>query len=162
MTLIGRFWHAVVDLTTWLTMSPVAEFGLHPSQHPLGLLPGDPPVFRPPAGNPSDHDFKCDYSRMRGWHPCSIPENRECWLRHKDGREYNIHTDYENFAPRGITRYYTLNVTESSYNADGLPFPDAKLFNKTYPGPWLEACWGDVSATSGNHAIPANLPMHRP
>lgn len=161
MTLIGRFWHAVVDLTTWLTMSPVAEFGFHPSQHPLGLLPGNPPVFRPPAGNPHDHDFKCDYSQMKGWHPCSIAENRECWLRNKDGREYNIHTDYERFAPRGITRHYTLNVTESSYNADGLPFLDAKLFNKTYPGPWLEACWGDtLKITIINNMIKNGTSIH--
>ncbi|KAH6884120.1 multicopper oxidase-domain-containing protein [Thelonectria olida] len=150
MTLLGRFWHAVVDLTTWLTLSPV-----HPWQHPLGepithgidqtTRPhGDYPVFRPPAGNPGDHDFKCEYPEMEGWEQCSISENRECWLRNKDGQEFNIHTNYEKFAPKGITRHYTLNVTESSFNADGQPFTDAKLFNETYPGPWLEACWGDT------------------
>ncbi|KAF4983400.1 hypothetical protein FZEAL_1129 [Fusarium zealandicum] len=107
-------------------------------------LDGDHPVFRPPAANPDDHEFVCDYSSMEGWFPCSISENRECWLRHRDGSEFNIHTNYEKFAPVGITRNYTLNVTETSYNADGQPFPDAKLFNDQYPGPWLEACWGDT------------------
>jgi hypothetical protein len=141
-------------------MSPIAEMGRHPAQHPLKdvvsynpsptsidppLATPTDPVFKPPAGNPDDHEFKCDYSAMEGWFPCSIPENRECWLRHRDGREFNIHTNYEKFAPIGITRNYTLYVTDGSINADGLPFPYAKLFNETYPGPWLEACWGDVS-----------------
>lgn len=160
MTLINRFWHAVVGLLTWLTMSPGVEFGSHPSQRPLGVPvtqthepDGDYPVFRPPAGNPDDHDFVCDYSAMQGWFPCSIPENRECWLRNKDGREFNIHTNYEKLVPVGITRHYILNVTNGMYNADGQPFNEAKLFNQSYPGPWLEACWGDVSAIPGSHTI---------
>jgi hypothetical protein len=160
MTLISRFKHAFAGLFTWLSMSPVAEFGFHPSQHPLGALitdthvpSGDSPVFRPPAPNPDDPDFVCDYSAMQGWLPCSIPENRECWLRNKNGREFNIHTDYEKLAPVGITRHYSLNITEGSINADGQPFTKAKLFNESYPGPWLEACWGDVSAMSGSSAI---------
>jgi hypothetical protein len=150
--------HAFASLLTWLSMSPVAEFGFHSSQHPLGPLvihthePNDDNgVFRPPAADPSDHDFVCDYRAMEGWFPCSIPENRECWLRNKDGHEFNIHTNYEKLAPVGITRNYTLNITEGSINADGQPFTDAKLFNKQYPGPWLEACWGDVSVMSGSY-----------
>lgn len=137
-------------------MSPIADFGSHHAQHPLGVstptvlvLSSDVPVFRPPAANPDDHEFVCDYSAMEGWFPCSIPENRECWLRNRKGQEFNIHTDYEKFAPVGITRHYVLNVTEGSINADGQLFDNAKLFNKTYPGPWLEACWGDVSAKIG-------------
>ncbi|CAM1509014.1 Fc.00g027530.m01.CDS01 [Cosmosporella sp. VM-42] len=81
---------------------------------------------------------------MEGWYPCSIPENRECWLRNRDGGEFNIHTDYEKFAPVGITRHYTLVAGEGSWNADGQNFPDAKTFNHSHPGPWLEACWGDT------------------
>lgn len=154
MTLIGRFWHA---LATWLTMSPL---GSPPAQHPLGVpithspdvdveaLPGAPGRFHPPAGNPKNPGFTCDYSAMKGWYPCSTPEDRGCWLRHRDGREFNLHTNYENFAPVGITRHYTLNITDTSFNADGQPFDEAKLFNNQYPGPWLEACWGDVSIIS--------------
>ncbi|KAJ4192983.1 hypothetical protein NW767_010513 [Fusarium falciforme] len=153
MSLFARFWHAVVGLFTWLTMSPVSEYGFHhPAQRPLGAPPthshepdhGHYPIFRPPAANPGDHDFVCDYSAMEGWFPCSIPENRECWLRNKDGQEFNIHTNYEKFAPVGITRHYTLNITDGTFNADGQPFKTAKLFNESYPGPWLEACWGDT------------------
>jgi len=170
MTLISRFKYAFTGLLTWLSMSPVAEINFNPSQHPLGALvththesDGDYPVFRPPAANPNDHDFECDYSAMEGWFPCSIAENRECWLRNKDGREFNIHTNYEKLAPVGISRNYTLNITEGSINADGQPFAKAKLFNQTYPGPWLEACWGDVSVMPGSRAIcVSNLLVHRP
>ncbi|KAF4341171.1 laccase-like multicopper oxidase [Fusarium beomiforme] len=124
-----------------------------PYQHPL--RPNRPvthiedpapdfPIFKPPPGEPGDHEFLCEYPEMEGFVQCSIPENRECWLRHPDGREFNIHTDYEKFAPKGIVRNYTLNITESSWNADGQDFTEAKLFNEQYPGPWLEACWGDT------------------
>ncbi|KAK7417078.1 hypothetical protein QQX98_004839 [Neonectria punicea] len=172
MTLIARFWHAVVGLIAWLTMSPTGDVGLQkplgpPATFPHGTdqidtLKGDRPVFRPPAGNPSDHEFVCDYSAMgKDWTFCSTPENRECWLRNRDGREFNIHTNYENFAPVGVTRSYTLNVTESEFNADGQPFDEAKLFNETYPGPWLEACWGDtVEVTIVNKMVTNGTSIH--
>ncbi|KAF4964074.1 hypothetical protein FSARC_7976 [Fusarium sarcochroum] len=150
MTLIDRFWHACVGLVAWLTMSPTADYG-HPSQRPLGppvthIQQPDPdyPVFRPPPGDAGDHEFLCEYPAMTDFVQCSIPENRECWLRHPDGREFNIHTNYENFAPVGIMRNYTLNITDGWFNADGQNFTEAKLFNNQYPGPWLEACWGDT------------------
>jgi len=28
-------------------------------------------------------------------------------------------------------------------NADGVVNPDGKVFNQSYPGPWIKACWGD-------------------
>ncbi|KAF7556546.1 hypothetical protein G7Z17_g1344 [Cylindrodendrum hubeiense] len=149
-------------------MSPVAEYGYPPSQHPLGVpvththeYDDNPPIFRPPAANPNDHDFVCDYSAMEGWFPCSTPENRECWLRNKDGRELNIHTNYENIAPVGITRHYVLNLTNGTFNADGQPFTEAKLFNETYPGPWLEACWGDtLNITVVNNIVGNGTSIH--
>lgn len=164
MSLISQFWHAARSVTTWLTFSSFIDFDLNPFQLPLGgnldvpdlrITSGqqstfsydDDPVFRPPAPNPNN-EFQCNYTAMTGWFPCSIPENRECWLRNRDGREFNIHTDYEKFAPTGITRHFHLEITESTYNADGLPFNSAKLFNGKYPGPWLEACWGDVSTSA--------------
>lgn len=152
MLLVTRFQHALTGFLSWLTMSPTAGFGPQSAQHPLGVstpivhaLSSGAPVFRPPAANPGDPDFVCDYSAMKGWFPCSNSENRECWLRDRDGQEFNLHTDYEKFAPVGVTRHYVLHVTEGSINADGQPFDNAKLFNGVYPGPWLEACWGDVS-----------------
>src|ERR1700733_2349497 len=82
-----------------------------------------------------------------GWSNCSTPFNRGCLLRNDEtGEEFNIGTDYEdtNQTPIGIHRTYYLNVTDGWYNADGLNFTQAKLFNGTYPGPWIQACWGDV------------------
>ena len=40
---------------------------------------------------------------------------------------------------------YYLNVTDENINADGVARPDGgKNFNSMYPGPWIEACWGDT------------------
>lgn len=32
---------------------------------------------------------------------------------------------------------YTLDVTNMTINADGMVMPYGKVFNKTYPGPWI-------------------------
>ena len=105
----------------------------------------DGPVFKPPTASLGS-DFKCNYSQMSGFHYCSNSSNRECWLDNYNGTRYDIHTDYENIikTPIGIHRYYTLNITDSWVNADGMNFTYAKLFNNTYPGPLIQACWGDV------------------
>jgi FtsP/CotA-like multicopper oxidase with cupredoxin domain len=29
-------------------------------------------------------------------------------------------------------------------NGDGVINPDGKVFNQSYPGPWIQACWGDL------------------
>lgn len=86
---------------------------------------------------------------MKGWEDCSHDLDRKCWIRRvSDGLQFDINTDYENITShgvklRGVDRYYNLDLADGSYDADGLNFPYAKLFNKTYPGPWIEACWGD-------------------
>ena len=78
------------------------------------------------------------------WEKCSTPEDRSCWLRNpKTGQRYDINTDYENEFPQGVTREYWLTVTNSTIVADGYPFVGATVFNETYPGPWIQACWGD-------------------
>ena len=82
---------------------------------------------------------------MVGWENCSTPTDRKCWLRRTlDGKQYDINTNYEDDAPIGITRKYSLELEDGSYDADGMEFAAAKLFNKMYPGPWIEACWGDT------------------
>lgn len=158
MHLFGHFWTTVTYFANLLTLSPINPPG--PQQYPIpgtsdvGLNVPHPhyPIFKPPGGHPQGpgSDFKCNYSRMPGWYECSTPENRGCWLRHPDGREYNILTDYENDAPIGVDRNYTLVVNDGWVNADGLNFTAAKLFNNTFPGPWIQACWGDVSAELGD------------
>lgn len=170
MRLTERAWAAVVEFVAWISptvLDPFNEFGglqrpfldsLEWSVGPSDLIPGaftkskphvgddkpEDPVFKPPTGRPEDDKFRCDYRSMKEWRPCSTPSNRECWLRHPDGREFNVLTDYEREAPVGIQRNYTLVLNDGWINADGRNFTAAKLFNDTYPGPWIQACWGDT------------------
>ena len=159
MHLTERFWSCVTYVVTLLSLSPEQTYrgGL---QAPLLDTPDGShtaqrgPVFKPPGGRLTGpgSDFTCDYSQMPGqWASCSTPDNRSCWLRNSiTGFEYSINTNYEdtNLTPIGIHRTYYLNVTDGSINADGLNFPYAKMFNATYPGPWIQGCWGDVRISS--------------
>jgi hypothetical protein len=132
--------------------------------------------FKPPGGRlrGPGSEFICDYSNMgTDWSSCSTPNDRGCWLENrKSGERFDIHTDYENLSPNGTLRQYTLVIEDGSYNADGLNFDEAKLANGSYPGPWLQACWGDtVEVTVINsmkhngttihwHGIRQNQTMH--
>jgi hypothetical protein len=152
MHLIDRVWIGITYVLSCLTLSPFKGIG-DVEQAPFLTSSGsglshhhDGPVFRPPGRLPGS-EFTCEYPQMAGWEPCSTPSNRACWLRNtQTGAEYNISTDYEDIleTPTGITRTYYLDITDDFINADGLPFPEAKTFNKTYPGPWIQACWGDI------------------
>jgi hypothetical protein len=185
MQLSERFWTVVTYVLNIATLSSFNDDGVQ--QKPLfGNSPAvvdrlHGPIFKPPGGRPSGDgsDFVCDYSSMTGWRPCSTPEDRSCWLTNDKGGRFDINTDYEAVAPQGILRQYTLivapgsiNGTKNPINGDGLIFSDAKLFNATYPGPWLQACWGDtVEITVSNnlsyngtsihwHGIRQNQTMH--
>jgi len=39
---------------------------------------------------------------------------------------------------------YTLIVSNTTLTLDGVSKPYSQVFNNTYPGPWIQACWGDV------------------
>lgn len=118
------------------------------------LPPG--PIFAPPNSSPG---FSCDYTAMRGWKHTGGVGMRSAWLEKpimdsdSTGGIYNIFTNYDQYAPIGVTRKYHLNVTDHNINADGMNRPDGgKTFNEQYPGPWIEACWGDwVEITVENH-----------
>ena len=82
---------------------------------------------------------------------CSTPSDRDCWLTNGTKR-YDINTDYEAEWPIGVTRKYTLNVTDMSLAPDGYNNTGGKVFNSTYPGPWIRACWGDdIEVTVTNY-----------
>lgn len=100
------------------------------------------PYFSP--GGTNDEAFKCEYPELKGWEYCG-EKNSSCWLYNPANPEekYTIGTDYENVMPVGVDRFYTLYVNDGWINADGLNFTYAKLFNNTFPGPLIEACWGD-------------------
>ncbi|KAI1385834.1 putative multicopper oxidase [Hypoxylon trugodes] len=102
------------------------------------------PRFPAPHGPESGESFICEYPTLGdGWESCSTPDDRECWLKGPNDT-YDINTDYEIRAPPGITREYYLEVDEMPINGDGVVNPDGKVFNQTYPGPWIQACWGDT------------------
>ena len=55
----------------------------------------------------------------------------------------SINTNYEESWPQGIHREYFINVTDAVISPDGYLKPAGKVINGTYPGPLIEACWGD-------------------
>lgn len=69
------------------------------------LPPG--PVFAPPNAKVG---FVCDYSAMRGWHHVAGSGRRGAWLEKPimdtdaTGGIYNVFTNYDQYAPTGITR----------------------------------------------------------
>ncbi|KAK0733004.1 multicopper oxidase-domain-containing protein [Lasiosphaeria miniovina] len=174
MTLLGRFWSSLTQFLSIATLSPFGDYGNNGNQQvpildteiPVGesfpLGPG--PVFTPPGHRTNKgygYDFKCNYSSMVGWEPCH-ETNSSCWLRNtKNGDEFNIDTNYENLAPQGVLRKYTLEIVNGSVNADGMNFAEAKLFKlpekePQYPGPWLQACWGDTVQVTVVNKLPYN------
>ena len=151
MRIIEQFWTKVLHILNWLTLSP--DTGPRGTQSlllggssstPLNeidtSLLASGPVFTPPSA-PLGSSFTCDYSRMTGWQACSSSANRGCWLKNSNANQYDINTDYEINGPVGITRNYTLVLTDTAINADGIFFNEAKVFNGSFPGPWLQACW---------------------
>lgn len=152
MYLPAKFWSALAYVGSFVTTSPFHE---DVQQKPLpsntitttgeDSRPGFP-NFPPPGGShaPDEPEFNCTYPEMKGWIFCSTPEDRECWLRHPNGSRFDIHTDYETKKPIGEDRYYDLTITDGQFNADGIMANYTKLVNRQYPGPWIQACWGDV------------------
>lgn len=85
----------------------------------------------------------------------------------------------ESFSPPGITRevwrhryhylsmtdqiQYHLNVSVSPISPDGYIKPLGQIFNDQYPGPLLEACWGDevvVHVTNSNPKDGSTIHWH--
>ena len=153
MYLVERFWGVVTTVFSIVSLTPLqdnfdSQITLSTSltsSLPVALKKdyGGTPEFDPP-GAPHDPNFKCEYPHMEGWEDCSTSNDRRCWLRNrKTGEQFDITTDYENKWPTGIERHYKIDINDSWWAADGKNFSDAKLFNHTYPGPWIQACWGD-------------------
>ncbi|PWY89169.1 multicopper oxidase [Aspergillus heteromorphus CBS 117.55] len=139
--------------TTIITFLGFPSF--NPQQEPLqygGIpAPSVPEVltFVPPgaAESPEDVPFRCDYSAMaRDYIYNPSPNNRGVWLKHKSdpSLDFDIFTDYEDRTPIGIERKYFLTVDEKNLNLDGVEAPLGKVLNNMYPGPWIQACWGDT------------------
>ena len=69
------------------------------------LPPG--PIFKPPNATPG---FVCNYTAMRGWRHAAGGASKTAWLEKPimdsddTGGVYNIFTNYDQYAPVGITR----------------------------------------------------------
>ena len=155
MKLVDRWVAGVVQAFNLITFSSVSNDDAvqQPLEHLSTAGYGPGPEFHPPNG---PDNFTCNYSLGDGWKPCSTPQDRGCWLRGPNGTEFNISTDYEWFAPKGIVRRYELNVTEKVLHPDGFKNIRGKVFNNTYPGPWIQACWGDELEIKVTNRLPHN------
>ncbi|KAK7966615.1 uncharacterized protein PG986_000892 [Apiospora aurea] len=127
------------------------------SQKPLGLPkevshdPGFPSV--PDVNVQPKAAFECHYPELeaQGWEFCNTETSRDCWIRDPTANtpsftQYDVRTNYEERknTPKGIIREYWLDVTENpDLRPDGIEKTKGKYFNGTYPGPVIEACWGD-------------------
>jgi hypothetical protein len=160
-------WSTLLQAFNLLTLSPIHRFqGESALQVPIGGDPISPgvaeyPIFEPPNA-PERREFICEYPELPDYEFCSKHSDRGCWLRPKDAGSkkptYNISTNYddENLHLKGVTRKYTLHITNETIYPDGCKNSEAKLFNASYPGPWIEACWGDdIEVTVHNH-LPCN------
>ncbi|KAF0325838.1 hypothetical protein GQ607_006970 [Colletotrichum asianum] len=149
MLSLRQIWVIATDVSRSLFGDPLlrdvsrghTKFDLSNNVIAAAEYPGYPDFS--PTGSNIDHS-RCQYPSMKGWHYCGGSEDQSCWLRNPEtGEQFNITTDYEDWMPYGIDRYFTLDVADGWVNVDGLNFTEAKLFNSTLPGPLIEACWGD-------------------
>ncbi|KAH8204968.1 hypothetical protein TruAng_000851 [Truncatella angustata] len=110
---------------------------------PSELLPETVEGSCPSAQCVSPQPFKCSYPKLekKGWEFCNTGTSRDCWIRDPNAvnpvfSQYDILTDYENLdqVPPGILR---------EVKPDGIQKILGTYFNGSYPGPTIEACWGD-------------------
>ncbi|ROW06913.1 hypothetical protein VMCG_04157 [Cytospora schulzeri] len=100
------------------------------AQVPLNIPSGGgDTIIHPEHASPG---FKCVYPKR--WKSCNTATSRDCWLQDSQADEFasysqiDINTDFDG----DFTLY-----------ADGFKKTSGKVFNKQYPGPLIEACWGD-------------------
>ena len=90
---------------------------------------------------------------------CNTASDRQCW---SDG--FDINTDYELHTPTtGVTRSYTLTLTEADdwAGGDGGTKAKAMLINGGFPGPTIEADWGDqIQVTVVNNLVTNGTSIH--
>ncbi|KAI1878681.1 hypothetical protein JX265_002858 [Neoarthrinium moseri] len=134
----------------------------HQPELPSELADGSCPGIQCPTPQP----FKCSYPTLEkeGWEFCNTEDSRDCWIRDPKATnpifsQYDVLSDYENLdqVPPGITREYWLEVTTNeTVKPDGVQKILGNYFNGTYPGPTLEACWGDQLVIHVTNRVSAN------
>ncbi|KAF2397368.1 lcc1, laccase [Trichodelitschia bisporula] len=79
------------------------------------------------------------------------PSTRSCW---KDG--FSVSTNpYAKFPDTGKTFQYHLDVSKKTMAFDGVS-REVQVFNGQYPGPTLEADWGDTLQITVSNSLPDN------
>ncbi len=144
MAPIASWWAGVVYLFNCLTFSSTPANIVKQElvlQTPVQSHRSDYPIFEPPSG-PGNEVFLCEYPSMKGYKDCSTHEDRGCWLKSPE-KEFNICTNYEKEYPVGITWKYYVETSNMTLYPDGFRMGEGKVFNQSYPGPWIQACWGD-------------------
>src|ERR1700722_14546193 len=147
MAPIPAFWAGVLYVFNMLNFSswksslslqqPLLETPIHHQAHKY-------PIFEPP-NSPETEVILCRYPDMVGFEFCSTRGDRSCWIKnYYTGENYTIHTDYEKYAPTGIKRHYDIYASDMPLNLDGVEMADGQVFNGSYPGPMIHACWGDT------------------
>ncbi|KAK3682214.1 multicopper oxidase-domain-containing protein [Podospora appendiculata] len=125
---------------------------------------GDSQVHIPaviPAVYPAIDPSTCRYPILesQGYELCN-DQSRGCWLTKYGSPEFNIGTDYESTVPVGIVREDTA-LTLLQLSPDGQPKVNGVTFNGTYPGPAIEACWGDfIVVRVRNHYFDNGTTVH--
>ncbi|KAF8244372.1 hypothetical protein K440DRAFT_558924 [Wilcoxina mikolae CBS 423.85] len=146
-------------LTTWVCTTVDLGSLCTGYQQPI-LHPSFPAIdFRPPTHAPA---LPLPPSQREFF--CNTPTDRRCWLYGPAGWDFfGIETDYEQRWPRGVLREYWLNVTYTTISPDGVE-RIGQVVNGTYPGPLLEANWGDTLSelytASGTAANGTTLHWH--
>ena len=156
MKLLGKCWVAFLELYNTFIFSSTSDKSLIQTSFKeegfqLPSISGgyDSPVFRAPSSSRGS-DFQCNYTLFDNgnWVNCSYPDNRGCWLRNRGDPKlvFNISSNYEDpkKVPKGILREYVLDISKKELNQDGVIMQDGVVFNQSYPGPWIQACWGDT------------------
>jgi len=157
MPSLRSWWRGVIYVFT-VIKSPFQDND-GTAQQVLGSLVDHPrnfagPIFEPPS-HPERKPFQCEYPSLKGYVSCSKPDDRGCWLKGPD-KEYNISTNYEIDFPQGKVRKYYLEITNQTISPDGVDMLGGQLFNGSYPGPWIEACWGDTLEITVKNKLKTN------
>ncbi|KAH8894446.1 hypothetical protein GQ53DRAFT_779958 [Thozetella sp. PMI_491] len=80
------------------------------------------------------------------------PTSRNCW---SDG--FDINTDFYLETPdTGVTREYWLSVEKGPCALDGVTVETCLTYNGSYPGPLIEADWGDILTVHVTNNLPDN------
>lgn len=82
----------------------------------------------------------------------NTPNFRNCWAS-----GFSVATDFDNKSPTtGRTVHYDLEITNTTCNPDGASARTCLLVNKQYPGPTIQADWGDTLSVTVKNSLQDN------